>query len=323
MVYFGDMDLDALNLETSNNPGVGNAFGVCECCRRERYLTRHHIVPYAFSKHFDSKTFPDNSMMLCRPCHDIVEIELRKFRKFFRGRLGITPDDLRQSDEHIRYKKAKAYAWQLVSNHGNIPVQKIMEMTLYVVSLYPDAHGYDDFRRIARDESRINSTRTHPYGKIVAERIKELGMEDWFWKVWKAKNKRIVGKLQKKGVDAERVRKKNAKHAAPETDVSGVVLMLVSVEGMDNDIAREFYKNQDKETQLSLRRCAYAWNKKQLKKHGIVDEATKEETCEFISRNSGVSIETAGEIYKMYSKRRKRKARKEAFEYLAKSTRNV
>lgn len=300
------------------NPGVGFTEGKCECCEERKLLTKHHIVPYAFSRHFDQSTFPDNFLNVCRECHDLIEIDLRKFRKFFRGRLGITTDDLRQSDQHIRYKKAKAFAWQLVSNHGNIPNHKIMEMTVYIVKLYPNAYTYDDFRKIARDDTKINETRTDPYGKVVADKIRELGMEDWFAGVWKRKNRAVIRKLRAKGIEQEHHRKRSRKHYAPEADKYMVVTMLMSTEKMAETEALSFYNSQDSDVKLSLRRCAFAWNKRKLKEAGLVDEATKLDTCKFLAESLGLSIETATETYRMSSKRKKKSYRRQAFEHTMK-----
>jgi len=310
--------------ETNNetNPGVGTEIGICECCNHEKYLTKHHIVPYAFSRNFQPHTFPDNFMLLCRECHDIVEIELRKFRKFFCGRLGITQDDLRQSDEHIRYKKAKAYAWQLVSNHGNIPTQKIMEMTMYVHNLCNDAETYEDFYRISRDESKITETRSDPYGKIVAIKIKELGMEEWFYGVWLRKNKAVVRKLQAKGVKGEIRRKKRRRHYAPESSVDTVIAMLMHNEKMTSGQANTFYKDQDGDTKLSLRRCAYAWERRKMKAAGITNEASKEMSCTYLSDRNSISIETATEMYRMSSKSKKKSIRQQAHIYHKRNTTN-
>jgi len=301
------------------NPGVGTEEGTCECCGEHKTITKHHIVPYAFSRNFDQSTFPDNFMNVCRECHDLIEIELRKFRKFFRGRLGITADDLKQSDQHIRYKKAKAYAWQLVSNHANIPPQKIMEMTVYIVKLYPQAETYDDFRKIARDDTKINETRTDPYGKVVADKIKELGMEDWFAGVWKRKNKSVVRKLQAKGLDDVRQRVRTRKHLAPEADIYMVINMLSITEGMSETEASTFYSKQDTDIKLSLRRCAFAWNKRRLKEAGLIDEATKLDTCKYLAETLGLSLETATETYRMSSKRKKKSYRRQAYNYRLKT----
>jgi len=303
------------DIQASQNPGIGTEHGVCECCQREKYLTRHHIVPYAFSRHFPNKTFQDNRIMVCRDCHDLIEIDLRKFRRFFRGRLGITSDDLRQSDAHIQYKKAKAYAWQLVSNHAKIPTQTIMEMTLYVIGLYPDAHSYEDFKRIARDEAKIHETRTDPYGKVVASKIMTLGMEEWFWGVWVKKNKSVIKKLRAKGVDEEKLRKRRRRYIAAEASKDDTIKFLMRSESKTELIAGEIYASQDKDGQQSLRRCAYNWIRKSLKESGKTDEATKDDTIKYMETRLNVSEETAGEIYRLSSKRKKKSLRKQAFEY--------
>lgn len=287
----------------------GKETGRCECCRQTKRLTRHHIVPYAFSRYFDQEVYPNNRMMVCRSCHDLIEIELHKFRKFFRGKLGITEDDLRQSDEHIRYKKAKAYAWQLVSNETNIPTQKIMEMTLYIHAVYPNAYTHEDFKHISRCTRNIDKTRTHPYERIVAEKIQELGLESWFWRVWRNKNNAIVKKLRKSNIDHIKKRKRKKKHVAPEADIDLTAAMICSTKS--NIKSRSDAKNQytiyNSKNKLAARRRAYSWAKSMLRYRTESNEScSKKETIRYIKEFFDVSDYSALNFYRRSSRKRRR-----------------
>lgn len=293
------------NIRDIPNP---DTYGRCECCREEKRLTRHHVVPYAFSKHFPNKTYEDNKIMLCRDCHDLVEIYLLKFRRFFAGKLGITSDDLKQSELHVRYKKAKAYAWQLISNDTNIPADKIMEMTLYIHDLYPEAETRKDFIKIARSTEMIRKTRKNSYGQLVAERIQELGLEEWFWDRWVQKNRQVIKKIRAKGPKKEKIRRSNVKQTAPEAEKHVVCLMLVSVNRVSSIAeAQKYYDKAATDERLYLRRFAYNWAQQKTKESKKDTLATRQQTIEYMARTSKIDISVAKDVYNKMSKSRKKR----------------
>ena len=45
--------------------------GICPCCHKRTYLTRHHVLP---RRHFGRGKKNPQTVLLCRPCHDKLEL---------------------------------------------------------------------------------------------------------------------------------------------------------------------------------------------------------------------------------------------------------
>lgn len=61
--------------------GLGQMENKCVNCGSEEYLTRHHIVPYCYRRHFPDKLKNHNFhdvMSLCTDCHEHYEINFAK-----------------------------------------------------------------------------------------------------------------------------------------------------------------------------------------------------------------------------------------------------
>jgi hypothetical protein len=89
---------------------------MCVVCGGQNSLTKHHIVPYAFKKHFPLRYKNRTSFdvaILCTECHESYERHADKFKKELMKQYGVTqksrPYELRIANTLLYHKDSLPY----------------------------------------------------------------------------------------------------------------------------------------------------------------------------------------------------------------------
>lgn len=95
----------------------------CVVCGTKENLTKHHVVPYQYRKHFpnNKKTHTHFDVLcVCGECHDNYETEATKLNKKLAESYGIELTSPMDEDEK-RFLKVLSYVKALQSHADNIP----------------------------------------------------------------------------------------------------------------------------------------------------------------------------------------------------------
>lgn len=177
------IDEDPLTIRLNFEPkGLGNHnkdFGLsemsnrCVVCGGEDFLTRHHVVPYCYRKHFPIEMKEHNFhdvLSLCTECHENYERQADDLKIFLASEYqspvnGIVVDN----KELIKYSKM---ASTLLKDDIKIPKERVDDMKLKIKSKFR-------IKRLTKKRlleiSQIKSTilsRTH--GEIVMEQVTDI-----------------------------------------------------------------------------------------------------------------------------------------------------
>ena len=133
-----DNEAIVLNFEPAgrghqNNPyGLAHKKNICVICGDENQdeLTKHHIVPYCFRKHFPVryKEHQDHDVLLvCQKCHNAYEKYAAKIKKEYEI-LHIKSIIGKKQYNIIKASKINRQACGLLKNWDNIPPKRIKEI---------------------------------------------------------------------------------------------------------------------------------------------------------------------------------------------------
>ncbi len=99
---------------------------LCVVCGITDDLTRHHIIPYSFSKHFPMEIKLDmihDIMPLCRSCHDDYEIKSFEKRKELSAKYQVPLTGI-DEDKIRRVRKARSAAHVLLNHKFQVPKER-------------------------------------------------------------------------------------------------------------------------------------------------------------------------------------------------------
>lgn len=158
----------------------------CVVCGCENDLTRHHIVPYTYRKHFPEHIKSHNShdvVPICVKHHSEYEeqygIELKYvFAQNFKAPLEQLTKTNTDLSIVVKYSKA-------LMNHGNtIPFSRKKQM----VRIIRDYHG--QLNRMCNILSiyayiDLNDSITNSHGKLVVDKLLETEQLQWFVETWR------------------------------------------------------------------------------------------------------------------------------------------
>ena len=107
--------------------GLAEMGNKCVCCGTEDYLTRHHVVPYCYRKHFPlqlkSHNFHD-VLSLCVNCHEIYERKADELKTQLSDRYS-APINGESEDNKELMKFIKFASTLLIENNSKIPAKRL------------------------------------------------------------------------------------------------------------------------------------------------------------------------------------------------------
>jgi len=111
-------------------------YNICVVCGYENNLTKHHVVPKCFRKHFKLKNkehFMHDVLLLCRDCHNKYEIKSNELKKDISYEMNIPLDNGSKCPVNIA-------ANALYYKYYNIPLIRRNEL----LKILEDYFGKDD-----------------------------------------------------------------------------------------------------------------------------------------------------------------------------------
>lgn len=169
-----------------DNYALSEKMNKCVVCGRENDLTRHHIVPYTYRKHFPEQIKSHNShdvVPICSKCHAEYEeehaIELKYiFAERFNAELELKTQI--NSDLTIVVKYAK-----VLLEHGcNIPYSRKKQI-IQTIRQYHGPLGRLNKILLMYAYVDLSETKTETHGHIVVNRLIEDDLLQWFVETWR------------------------------------------------------------------------------------------------------------------------------------------
>jgi len=177
-----------LKFEPSNSTNREDVFYLtprknqCVVCGTTTNLTRHHVVPQSFRKHFEPQIKSRSShdvLAVCRKCHDDYNVYEAEFRKILAKRYG-APSFQSEGEPHLERKYASA-ARALLAKH-KLPVSRedeLFELLIEFLDRWPEE---EDLQRIATSSNpylRAGCKTVSEYivGKLSLEELNSLAKE--------------------------------------------------------------------------------------------------------------------------------------------------
>jgi len=194
--------------KTSENPvtirlkftpkGLGNhnrAFGLyemenrCVNCGSEEYLTRHHVVPFCYRKHFPEKYKNHNChdvLSLCRECHENYERKADQLKEDLAKTHGVSTNGIvlkynivNEIIQHNRITIHESHMRKIISNCNlllrkdlkSIPESRINEVKQEVRNFLGREYTDHDLSEICKMKPTILQ-KTH--GEVVVGNISDI-----------------------------------------------------------------------------------------------------------------------------------------------------
>jgi len=165
-------------------PNLIKKENICVNCRTDEDLTKHHIIPKCYIKHFPLKIKSNNShdvVLLCGDCHADYEQEATIIKKEL-GEKYNAPLDTKK--EHVQLFKAYSCLLQLM-NFQKTPEwdknQMILNMMYTVETFMPNVtYSNEDVKELRAKVAKIKSVN---HGKLVMKYITDYQEFAEMWRL--------------------------------------------------------------------------------------------------------------------------------------------
>ena len=165
---------------------LGTKQNVCVVCGSEENLTRHHIVPYMYRKHFPQHIKSHNShdvVPICVFHHSEYEEDFGVELKYILATKYEAPLEIEtkvNSDLSLVVKYSKL----LVTHGKKIPLSRKKQM----ITTIRNYHGFVGKMRnviLIYAYVELKTSKTNSHGKKVVERLLETDRLQWFIETWR------------------------------------------------------------------------------------------------------------------------------------------
>jgi hypothetical protein len=165
---------------------LAERFNGCVVCENITDLTRHHVVPYCFRKHFPDHIKSHNShdvVPLCLKCHGHYEKEADKLKASLGFKYGI------KYGENVVFDcmkmRVKRYGTALMMYRDRIPQERVNFLLSSIKKYYgKDEITNEDILAAANlDLKETSSIEKKKYGETIVSSLKDL---EGFVKMWRS-----------------------------------------------------------------------------------------------------------------------------------------
>lgn len=174
-----------LNFEPSNSTNKEDSFYLiprenkCVVCGTSEKLTRHHVVPQSFRKHFElsmKSRASHDVLAVCRDCHDEYNIHEDEFRK------KLEEEHVHFGEEGTKTERRYVSAARALLNGYKIPTKRedeLLELLIDFLGRWPEE---EDLHQIAISSSPHLSIGCRTIGeyivsKLSVEQLNELAIQ--------------------------------------------------------------------------------------------------------------------------------------------------
>lgn len=162
--------------------GLTKMENVCVNCGTEKYLTRHHVVPYCYRRFFPVNLKAHNFhdvLSMCADCHEFYEIKAFDLKKEIASKHNVPLNGIiNKADES--FVKALKYSKAILLN-DRIPEKRLMEMMDCVRSYFGCDFTTEDLEKLSQT-SYQTICKTH--GEIIISSMNENEILE-FIKMWR------------------------------------------------------------------------------------------------------------------------------------------
>lgn len=132
-----------LTFKTKDNGRANDPFylqerpNLCVCCGTTSSLTRHHVVPIMYRRHFpdDLKMFSSHDVLpMCLPCHNQYEIHADQLKRELLEELNISQGYTCDINKDL--KRVVMAASALSNNMDSIPPERCVELSKVICEYY-------------------------------------------------------------------------------------------------------------------------------------------------------------------------------------------
>jgi len=165
-------------------PNLVKRENICVNCRTKQNLTKHHIIPRCYIKHFPLEIKSNNShdvVLLCDDCHSSYEQEATLVKKELAEKYD-APLDVKR--EHVQLFKAYSCLTQLMILQRNDDweqSQMILNMMHTVESYYPEVMYTDNDVKHLRE--KVAKVKKVSHGKLVMDHITDYQEFAEMWRL--------------------------------------------------------------------------------------------------------------------------------------------
>jgi len=164
--------------------GLGNSdkpFGLsimenkCVNCGSEDYLTRHHVVPICYRKHFPlhlkSHNFHD-VLSMCMDCHDSYERHADQLKEYLSRKYQVPTNGIITTNDEVKVRKIISGCNLLLSDWlDKVPQTRIDEVNLEIKEFLGRDFTQNDLHEISKLKTSVLE-KTH--GQVVVESISDI-----------------------------------------------------------------------------------------------------------------------------------------------------
>ena len=145
---------------------------ICVNCGTDEFLTRHHIVPICYRRHFPLKWKSHNFhdvLSLCIECHENYERKADDLKMKLSEKYNAPIGGLIFKDERIL--KISKQAATLLGDVSNIPIDRINKLEVDIKEYLSKDYTYDDLQELmSMSHTKIEKS----HGNMVMEQINDI-----------------------------------------------------------------------------------------------------------------------------------------------------
>lgn len=160
---------------------------ICVVCGSNQELTRHHVVPRCYRRHFPDKVKSNSSydvVPICIDCHLKYESFVGKAREVLAQQYDV-PTKMYHSESDKQLKHASSAAWTLRKHGEKIPPEKqllLKERVAEYLGVAVDMLTEQDYQRLISQYRGTEKGMGYLHAKLVMEKVKDLNEFVSFWR---------------------------------------------------------------------------------------------------------------------------------------------
>jgi len=151
--------------------GLTEMRNLCVSCGSEEYLTRHHVVPISYRKHFPMELKSHNFhdvLSMCVGCHEEYERKADQLKSYFAKKYSAPINGILSKRREVKVIK---YANTILRNDALIPQSRIDEMSQEIKNYLGRDWTTEDLEELSSTPKQV-VLKTH--GEIVMSQVNDL-----------------------------------------------------------------------------------------------------------------------------------------------------
>lgn len=156
----------------------------CVCCGETKKITRHHVVPICFRKHFPEKLKRHrlhDVLPLCVTCHDKYEAHATDLKKKYSEEFDVPLAGVGVQLEKAYYKVRAAGA-ALVNHYDKLPEERKLQLIKTLKDFYQRDVCQEDIVAASKLNPYICGSDYKTFGQCVVEKLENINDFEIRWR---------------------------------------------------------------------------------------------------------------------------------------------